>query len=106
MSTHYLKIAPEWFDRVASGEKVAEIRKHDRDFQVGDTLVLVSASRGATVSAEEFASRTGSKTVTTRITHLLPAHQEPSVLLAGTCLLSLRVGPTMAEVAEKLGMLS
>jgi hypothetical protein len=39
--THDLKTWPEFFRRVRSGQKNFEVRKNDRDFQVGDTLVLL-----------------------------------------------------------------
>ena len=38
--THYLKITEEHFRNVLKGIKTFEIRKNDRDFQVGDSLVL------------------------------------------------------------------
>lgn len=37
---HELKIRPEFLQRIKSGTKTFEIRKNDRDFQVGDTLLL------------------------------------------------------------------
>ncbi|MGG4123635.1 ASCH/PUA domain-containing protein [Bacillus licheniformis] len=37
---HQLKILPEYFDRVCTGEKTFEIRKNDRGFKVGDLLEL------------------------------------------------------------------
>ena len=37
---HELKCHPEYFYRICSGQKSFEIRKNDRDFQVGDTLIL------------------------------------------------------------------
>ena len=39
-NTHELKILPQYFDDVASGKKSFEIRKADRDFKVGDFLIL------------------------------------------------------------------
>lgn len=35
-----LKIVQPYFDDVASGRKKAELRKDDRDFAVGDMLIL------------------------------------------------------------------
>lgn len=40
MTTHYLKCWPIFFFEVASGMKTFEIRKNDRDFRVGDIIVL------------------------------------------------------------------
>lgn len=40
MAMHQLKIKPEYFADVANGIKTFELRKNDRDFKVGDTLVL------------------------------------------------------------------
>lgn len=40
MSKHELKILPNYFTQVQHGYKQFEIRKDDRDFKVGDTLIL------------------------------------------------------------------
>jgi len=37
---HELKILPEYFDAVRSGDKRFELRKNDRDFHSGDILRL------------------------------------------------------------------
>lgn len=37
---HELKCHPNFFRRVADGTKPFEIRKNDRDFQVGDIVIL------------------------------------------------------------------
>ena len=40
MRTHVLKSWPEFFERVLEGTKTFELRRNDRDFQVGDVLLL------------------------------------------------------------------
>lgn len=35
-----IKILPHWFEAVIAGYKKAELRFNDRDYQVGDTLVM------------------------------------------------------------------
>jgi ASC-1-like (ASCH) protein len=37
---HNLKTLPPYFDDVKSGKKNFELRRNDRDFQEGDTLIL------------------------------------------------------------------
>lgn len=39
-TTHTLKTLPPFFDAVVRGDKTFEVRKDDRAFQAGDTLVL------------------------------------------------------------------
>ena len=43
---HELKILPKWFEDVQSNKKNFEIRKNDRDFKVGDTLMLKEWYKG------------------------------------------------------------
>lgn len=37
---HDLKILPEYFEAIISGKKTFEVRKRDRDYKIGDLLVL------------------------------------------------------------------
>ena len=41
MSVHKIKIKKKYYDAVLSGEKTFEIRKNDRDYQVGDIIHFV-----------------------------------------------------------------
>ena len=38
--THELKIYPKYFEAILDGKKTFEIRKNDRNFHVGDRVVL------------------------------------------------------------------
>ncbi|WP_051663137.1 ASCH/PUA domain-containing protein [Alicyclobacillus macrosporangiidus] len=40
MATHELKTWPEYFEPLLHGEKTVELRKDDRGYAVGDTLIL------------------------------------------------------------------
>jgi len=37
---HTIKLSDKYYQRVISGQKTFEIRKNDRDYQVGDTLLM------------------------------------------------------------------
>ena len=41
MTVHYLKIKPEYYKDIECGLKTFELRKNDRNFQVGDILMLI-----------------------------------------------------------------
>lgn len=45
-TVHELKILPKWFEDVARQKKTFEIRKNDRDYNVGDTLILKEWCKG------------------------------------------------------------
>jgi ASC-1-like (ASCH) protein len=40
MQIHKLKTLPEYFNEILTGVKTFEVRYNDRDFKVGDLLVL------------------------------------------------------------------
>ena len=40
-TVHELKILPEYFEAVKNKSKKFEVRKNDRDFKVGDTIMLL-----------------------------------------------------------------
>ena len=42
---HFLKTEPVYFQKIWDGLKPFELRRNDRDFQVGDTLILKEFDR-------------------------------------------------------------
>jgi hypothetical protein len=49
---HELKILPEYYDDVISGDKNFELRKNDRDYETGDTLKLMEHDDGSYTGRE------------------------------------------------------
>ncbi|QDF17510.1 helix-turn-helix DNA-binding protein [Gordonia phage PhrostedPhlake] len=84
---HELKIDEVWFHHSRELTKNVEIRKHDRDYQVGDTLRMA-------VLGKEWMH------VERRITHILPASLFPG-LTHGYVALSLDDGGKFAEAEER-----
>lgn len=81
MAEHSLKTWPSFWRAIERGEKRFEVRRHDRDFAVGDVLLLrlwdpssswnqgyvcrEDAGRGATFEEAAF-------TIRARVTYLMP----------------------------------
>lgn len=84
---HDLKTDPAAYRAVAEGRKNFEIRKNDRNFQIGDTLRLNETTRtGAEIAAGAPLEYTG-RTRTVRVTYIL---QGPAYGLAeGWCVMSI-----------------
>lgn len=94
---HNMKSWPQFFEAIAKGEKKHDLRSKDRDFKVGDTVVL-----------HEFDPVTGQfsgKTVECRITFITsndtPCALSSVVLDRDYCILSLEPAKPMS-IAEYL----
>ncbi len=90
MSTHVLKTDPKPYDFVAANLKKCELRFNDRNFKVGDKLIL----RKTKYSATEMAGKMGKNLIYTGdtqekyITHIL---DDPSYgLKKGWVILSIK----------------
>lgn len=75
---HELKIAYKWFKLVKTLEKKAEIRNNDRNFKVGDTVVLNCYADG---------EPTG-ESITVKITNIITHEQFPDGIKEGYCVFS------------------
>lgn len=60
--THELKITPQYYKPVLDGEKTFEVRKNDRNFSVGDKIILREYENG---------EYTQSKDIHANITYIL-----------------------------------
>lgn len=58
---HGLKIGPLYFNAVSNGEKKAELRINDRNYQCGDFLLL-----------REWAGEYSGSKLVVKVTHILP----------------------------------
>lgn len=95
MNAHVLRTDARWWDRIADGSKTAELRKHDRDFQIGDRLILMREPDNG------FLGRPASITVIeATVSHVLPASVYPEGLQVGYSLLSLTDVGCRREVPE------
>lgn len=52
MTIHELKQQPQYFDCVVEGKKTFEVRKKDRDYKVGDCLLLREWDKGCYTTRE------------------------------------------------------
>lgn len=82
MTEHYLKIKPEFIDAVRNGIKTHEVRKNDRNYKVGDTLVFYTDD-GLPKEKCFIDERYG-------ITHILTSEEFPDGIKEGYAVLSIK----------------
>lgn len=87
MKVHNLKIKPQYFKDVVSGIKTFEVRKNDRNFKVGDLMVL------ETYDNEQF---TGGF-VNTEITYIL---DDPKYCKKGYVILGFKLHLEMGGILQ------
>lgn len=76
---HQLKTWPKFFAAISDGTKTFEVRRNDRDFKVGDALIL-----------QEFDPDTknySGREVIRRVTYLT---EDPTLCLHGFCIMGLK----------------
>ncbi|WP_457492271.1 DUF3850 domain-containing protein [Tardiphaga sp. P5_C7] len=89
---HHLKCWPQFFDEIASGRKKHDLRRaDDRNFKVGDTIVLEEYSP----ETEAFTGRTLMVEVTYITSADLPCALSKDALHPSFCILSIGLRPEM-----------
>lgn len=81
MRAHKLKTWPQYFSAVRYLNKTCELRKADRDFRVGDYLMLIEYNPDLDAATGAYLCR--------RVTHILTAADAPRGLVDGFVILSL-----------------
>lgn len=79
---HELKCDPKYFRRVFDAQKNFEVRKNDRDFQIGDTIRLREYDR----DAKEYTNRE----LFFKISYILSHFDYPDGLKDDYCVLGLK----------------
>lgn len=82
MKTHELKIWPSQFQAVIDGRKSWEFRRNDRNFQVGDTLILREWD-----PSNSYPLRHTGRTHTVVVTHIV--HGGQFEIPGGFCIMSI-----------------
>ena len=98
VKVHELKVNAEFWDALADGRKTFEVRRHDRDFQCGDTLHLRRWLRSMGI----YSGSAGQLMFT--ITYILPGGQfgiEPGFSVLGISPLEVASAPTIAKNQNK-----
>jgi hypothetical protein len=87
-SVHHLKCWPQFFDEIASGRKKHDLRRaDDRNFQVGDTLILEEYNP----QKKTFTGRTLMVEVTYITSADLPCALSKDALHPSFCILSIQL---------------
>lgn len=81
MATHHIKCYNYFFNLIASGLKTSEVRKNDRDYKVGDIIILQDY-----YSSAEFIS---GRTIMIEATHILNGGQFG--ILPEYCVISFKI---------------
>lgn len=79
MKSHTLKTHIEYYEKVVSGEKPWELRFNDRNFEIGDQLILQEFDP----KTEEFTGRS-----TSRIVEYILKYAPHFGLMQGYCIMS------------------
>ena len=97
MKTHELKIWPSFFEAVANGTKTFECRKNDRDFALGDTLILkeYDPAKNVVIDKRKLTGRTLIRTVG------FVVHGGGFGVASGYCVMSLLSSPNETVTADK-----
>jgi ASC-1-like (ASCH) protein len=91
MTTHYLKLHDRYFDAVKNGFKRFEIRKNDRDFRVGDLLILTRFYDKQIPDNPMYVYTRDSEKINAKVTYLLKHEDFPDGIPEGYVVMTIEV---------------
>lgn len=94
MKYHELKIDEKWFDAIVKNEKTCEVRKNDRNFEVGDIIHFTLANE----ASEE--NKKKSESLLLKITHVLTSNDFSEGIMSGYCVISFKKGTSTFKVEK------
>ncbi|MDU7365400.1 DUF3850 domain-containing protein [Clostridium sp.] len=106
MKIHELKIYPQYFSEVLSGNKTFELRKNDRGFEVGDVLILKEFTPGIydSTRTEKVAVQTKGytgKEIKKVISYIYKGCENGLGLRSGFCILGLQNYIEYGHITDK-----
>lgn len=83
---HTLKSWPKFFDAIGQGERVHELRRNDRDFEIGDVCELLEYDP----ALDKYSGRALSVVITSITSAAKPCAVSEIALHSDFCILSIR----------------
>ena len=91
MTVHNLKLHDKYYDAVKYGFKKFEIRKNDRDFRVGDILVLTRVGDEQIPDNPIYVKIGGCERINAKVTYLLTHDDFPDGIPEGYVVMTIEV---------------
>ena len=83
---HHVKSWPQYFVRIKEGQRTHDLRRNDRDFQVGDTMVLAEFDP----QAQNYTGQTCEVEITSMTSMSQPCAVSSEALDPAFCILSIK----------------
>jgi Domain of unknown function (DUF3850) len=101
LRTHELKSWPRFFRSIVAGDRAHELRRNDRDYRVGDQVLLREYDPDSKTYTGSFCEAA----ITSMTSRDIPCAVSDQGLNPDFCILSIRVVSVSADLCESVGSL-